>query len=343
MNSGPTASQLRVQAHAAAPAGWDDFLGRCREVEFPATSSWCDCVGAHYAGASSLYLSVEFEGQRIGGLPALIRTHRGLVRLESSLEGTVAGPQIPIDIPDSLQAAAFTALCGALADRVGGRTVVAAMTMAPAGIAALDNLALDPRWQRLDYDTAVVDCRGGLEQVERDLWTNNRRNERNRGLKRGCTLQAEYDHDAVAAWYPLYAAKSGEWAQAPVPLALLQDLLENNPDRCVLNTVRLEGDVVAGHFCFRSRNRLVAWQGAVHADYQRSHFPTTLVYWQDLRFACEQGLAAVDFGGSVGRDSLWDFKRRCGALPEPRCQLLARSSVGRVFRAAAARWRGRSR
>jgi len=337
------ASRPRIRLHTTVPENWNDLLARCPQAEFSATSNWCDSVAAHYPGTSALYLTAEFEGQSVGGLPALVRPHRGLVRLESSLEGTVAGPQIPVDIPDSLQADTFAALCGALVDRVGGRTIVAAVTLAPTGLAALDATVPDTRWQRLDYHTAVVDCQDGIEHIEHDLWTNNRRNERNRGLKRGCTLQAEYDRAAVAEWYPLYAAKSGEWAQAPVPLALLQDLLETHPDRCVLNTVRLEGSLIAGHFCFRSRGRLVAWQGAARADLQRSHFPTTLVYWQDLSFACEQGLAAVDFGGCVGRDSLWDFKRRCGARPEPRCQLLARSSLGRLLHTAATRWRGRPR
>ena len=337
------ASRPRIHLHTAVPANWNDLLARCPQTEFTATSNWLDSIAAHYRGASALYLVAEFEGQTVGGLPALVRPHRGLVRLESSLEGTVAGPQIPADLPDSLQADTFAALCGALADHVGGRTIVAAVTLAPAGMATLDAMEPATRWQRLDYHTALVDCRDGLEHVERKLWTNNRRNERNRGLKRGCTLQAEYDRDAVTAWYPLYAAKSGEWAQTPVPLALLQDLLETNPDRCVLNTVRLEGTLIAGHFCFRSRDRLVAWQGAARADLQRSHFPTTLAYWQDLRHACENGLEAVDFGGCVGRDSLWDFKRRCGARPEPRCQLLVRSSLGRLLQAAAVRWRGRSR
>ncbi len=276
----------------------------------------------------------------MGGLPVVARTHRGLVRLESSIEGTLAGPQVVADLDPAVRAAACTALAAALAERVRGRTIVAAMTVAPDEGAWPADVVLNGSWRHDDYETAIVDCRGGLDQVERDLWTNNRRNERNRGLKRGCTLQAEHGSDALANWYPLYDAESRHWAQAPVPRSLLQDLLESLPDQCVLNTVRLDGEIIAGHLCFRSRDHLVAWQGAARSDLQRSHFPTTLVYWQDIRHACDEGLSGVDFGGCVGRVGLWDFKRRCGAVPESRRQYLTRSSLGRLLEWARRRWRG---
>jgi CelD/BcsL family acetyltransferase involved in cellulose biosynthesis len=162
-------------------------------------------------------------------------------------------------------------------------------------------------------------------------------------LKRGCTLQAERDPQALAAWYPLYRQQAAAWAQAPLPLALLQALVVEPGDHGLFNTVRLDGEIIAGHVCFRSRGRLVAWQGAARPDLQRSHFPTTLVYWQGIREACARGLEAVDFGGSVGRDSLWDFKRRCGAEAESRWQLLARSTMGRLLDGVRARRRGGAR
>ena len=108
------------------------------------------------------------------------------------------------------------------------------------------------------------------------------------------------------------------------------------PHRVVLTTVRLEGRLVAGHLCLVSGDRLLAYLGAARPDLLRSHFLTTLVYWQDLVHACGQGLSAVNFGGCVGRDSLWEFKRRCGAEPEERVQLLAVSSLGRAVQKASA-------
>ena len=332
----------RIALHASQPAGWSEMMDRCPDPEFTAGATWCELAARHYRGASSLFVTAELEGALVGGLPVVVRRRRGLQRLESSVDGTLAGPQV-IDELDSHEAGAVRAALGhALAEQVAGATVVAAMSVAADLPAGARNALPLRRWRRELYDAAVVDCRQGLEHVERELWTNNRRNERNRGLKRGCTLQAERDPETVARWYPLYAAKSGEWAQAPVPLSFLQELLSLPEQRCVLNTVRLDGEIIGGHFCFRSRDQLVAWQGAARPDVQRTHFPTTLVYWQDIRWACQKGLAAVDFGGSVGRDSLRDFKRRCGARPSPRCQWSTRSRLGNLLHRVASHLRGRS-
>ncbi len=338
----PAAPQPRIQVRTGALSAWDDLLERCPDPEFTATSTWTELVARHVAAAESLYLLAELDGSVVGGLSAVTRIRRGIRRLESSLEGTLAGPQVIADVAPDQRAAVAVALYRALADRLGGRSILAAVTVPAGSDGDPGGALLGGRWQRQDYDSAVVDCRGGLDHVGHDLWTNNRRNERNRGLKRGCTLQVEHDPEALADWYPLYLAGSDQWAQAPVPLALLQDLLTSTKHG-VFNTVRHEGALIAGHMCFRSRGRLVAWQGAVRPDVHRTLFPTTLVYWQDIILACEEGLAGVDFGGCVGRDSLWDFKRRCGARPTPRCQLIARSSLGRLMQGAADRWRGRPR
>ncbi len=117
-----------------------------------------------------------------------------------------------------------------------------------------------------------------------------------------------------------------------MPLGFFRDLLQADPDHARFDHVRLEGEVVGGHFGFVSNRRLVAWQGAVRRDLARSHFLTPLLYWADIRTACNLGLDAVDFGGCVGRDSLWDFKRRGGAQPVARIQMVRTSLIGQVHR-----------
>ena len=334
---------VRVQAHPAPPERWEALLARCPEPDFTASATFCELIGHQLEGASSLYLVAELEGEQVGYLPVVVRTRRGLTRLESSADGALAGPQLVGDIGPRVAAAAYEALARDLADRVGGRTVVAAMNVGTvAGGPPLPGIE-DPRWLCEDYEAAVVDCRGGIEQVERELWTNNRRNERNRGLKRGCTLEAARDRETLARWYPLYLEAAKRFAPAAVPLACFEALLALPEQRSVLNVVRLEEDIIAGHFCFRSRDRLVAWQSAVRLDLQRSHFPTTLAYWLDVSLTCELGLAAIDFGGCAGRDTLWDFKRRCGGRPEPRRQWSRRSGLGRLAQRAAGLLRGDSR
>jgi len=338
------APPVTVTQHVDIPAAWDALLAGAAEVQLAQERVWLDLAARHLPGARPRVLLAHHEGEVVGGLAAIERRRRGLVRLESSLDGVPAGPVLRADLPHDLRTATFAALLRALAGLVGGRVLLAAQTLAgTVAIAQADRLAAPP-WRLAAYAASVLDCREGLDHVERALWTNNRRNERNRGLKRGCVLAAETDPAAIDEWYPLYRSDARNWAQAPLPAAYLRAALGEAPDRFVLTTCRHQGRLIGGHVCFRSAGRLVAWQSGMAPEFHRTLFPTTLVYWQDAVLACAEGLAAVDYGGSLGRDSLAAFKRRCGTVPEARRELLAWSRPGRLARGAAGllrRFRGR--
>lgn len=338
MTVGGVDPALRRRVLEGAPDGWDRFLQRVPAAELAAGSRWTELAARHYPHARPRWLVAETrDGDLLGGLPLLVQRRCGFTRLESSFDGAVTGPQIAADLPPELQDRVFSDLCLALASMVKGGTVLAAVTVADQE--ARRRLAGMPQrrgWALQAFRSAVVDCRPGPARIESEAWTKNRRNERNRGLRRGCTLQRENDSAALERWYPIYLRQAGQWAQAPVPLGFLVDFLREDPAKVVLNTVRLRGDIVGAHYCFISRNRLVPFLSGAVSSLQGTHFINTLLYWQDILYACEAGLDAVDFGGCVGRDSLWDFKRRCGGVPEERLQWQVRSLAGCCLVAAAA-------
>jgi predicted N-acyltransferase len=235
----------------------------------------------------------------------------------------------------------FTALTTAFAARVRGRTVAAVFTLGGAGEAAFGaRLAGNPVWRREEAPTAVVDLTAGLAHVEAHVLSNNRRNERNRGLKRGCTLHASSAPDDLAAWYPLYRDAARGWDQAPVPLAFMQDLARSRPDRAFLVQVRRAGEIIGGHFCVHWGDRVRALYGASRRDIAKECFPATLLYWQDLVEGCARGAAWLDFGGFAGQAGLHRFKRLMGASEERRAQYTCAQPAWRVMTAARQRWRG---
>lgn len=326
--------QIRVTLSGEAPDGWSALLTAQDGVELSLTEAWTTLAARHYPASRGLWITADLDGLLAAGMPLLARRRQGLERLESSFDGTAGGVVLHPDLEDEQRRGICRRLVDALDDHLGGLTALAAVSGVPAQAdlaAALER----PGWQRQDYQTALVDCRRGPEHVEVQLWTNNRRNERNRGLKRGCTLHSGGSLDDLERWYPLYLQKSRQWAQAEVPLGFFRDLVAACPEQTVLDTVRLEGELVGGHFCFVAGDRLVAWQGAVQPELSRRYFLTPLLYWRNILTACEWGLDWVDFGGCVGRDSLWDFKRRCGAQASPRVQWIRRTTLGRVHRVAA--------
>jgi CelD/BcsL family acetyltransferase involved in cellulose biosynthesis len=328
---------LRVYTMDTAPAHWDRFLQRVPTSEFAAGSLWTELAARHYRNARPCWVVAERSHDGlVGGMPLLVKRRFGLRRLESSFDGTVAGPQIAADLPSATRDLVAQALMDGLNELVEGRTVLAAVTVAdPDMLRMFCGMRTDGRRSLQSFQSAVVDCRPGLAHIESEAWTKNRRNERNRGLRRGCTLHCERDPAAVERWYPIYLALARRWAQAPVPMGFLTDLMSREPARVCLNSVKLKGRMLGGHFCLISRNRLLPFLSGAEDAYQKSHFVSTLLYWQAMLVACEAGLDAVDFGGCVGKDSLWDFKRRCGGVAEHRLQLQIRSRLGRSMQAAA--------
>jgi hypothetical protein len=168
--------------------------------------------------------------------------------------------------------------------------------------------------------TAVVDLAGGLAHVERYVLSNNRRNERNRGLKRGCTLHTSHDPADLAAWYPLYLEIAAGWAQAAVPLGFMQELVREQPRHAFFVHVRHDGGIIGGHFCVAWRDHVHALYGASRDDRAKELFPATLLYWQDIVEACARGARWLDFGGYAGRSGLQRFKQLMGATEELRLQ-----------------------
>jgi hypothetical protein len=193
-------------------------------------------------------------------------------------------------------------------------------------------------WTRHASPTAVIDLAGGAETVERDRLAMTKRNERNRGLRRGARVTASREASDLAAYYPLYAAAAAQWGVRPTPLAFLTELLADPGERVFFTCVRLEDRVIGGHLNLHLGDRVFAWNGVSDPSCARTHFPATLCFWGDIVEACRRGARWLDMGASGGHASLEGFKRYFGAelqergyyVDEGAALRLARAITGRV-------------
>ncbi|MCB1183438.1 GNAT family N-acetyltransferase, partial [bacterium] len=328
-----------VTAGAAEPDGWGDLLAACADADYSHTTHWQRCACAHQPGAAPLWLTARSAGRLVGGLVAVGGPRRlagGLVRvqrLDSSLDGTSGGPLVRDDLPATRRDAVFDALVAAFAGRRRGGWSAATFALNPGSEARFGaRLAGAGNWIRHDSPTAMIPLAGGAEAVAKDCWNNTKRNERNRGLKRGAEVVVTRDPDLVAAYHPLHVAASAHWGLPPVPLGRLQDLLRDPDDRVFFTCVRLEGRVIGGHLCLHHGERVFAWNGVTDPAFARSHFPGTLCFWGDVQEACRRGAAWLDIGASGGVHSLEGFKKYLGAEIRPRGWYVAESGPVRVLR-----------
>ncbi|MFH2054228.1 MAG: GNAT family N-acetyltransferase [bacterium] len=355
--SGPGhASSWRVERSCTFPGDWDDVVAADPLADYTHTRHWHEAALRNFPGAGLECLTVRRDGRLVGGIAALARPGASLLpggllavrRLDSSLEGTSGGPVLHPDLEPAEADGLFARLAAALADRRPAGLGSVGLALNPEAEARFGKLLQDdPRWARRDSPTAMVSLAGGIDEVDGKRLVMNKRNERNRGLRRGAEVFATTDTRLVAEYYQLYRSAAAHWGSAPTPLGFLQDLLQGpgspgGAGSVFFTCVRLDGRVIGGHLNLHLHDKVFAWNGVTDPAYARTHFPATLCFWGDLVEACRRGARWLDFGASGGVSSLASFKKFFGAELRDRGFYLCESAVVARLRGLRER-RGRTR
>ncbi len=314
-------SDPAVGVAEAAPADWEFLLAAVPAADYSHSRHWHESVCRLRPGARQIWWTVHRGDQLVAGLgavltPAFRRVARVLPlhRLDSSVEGTSGGPLLHPDLTPAEQDHIFAALTKAFLARRPTGAATAALALNPLSEKRFGKLLAGANgWVRHDSPTAMISLDGGIDTVDKQRLVMNKRNERNRGLRRGAEVFATRDADLLAEYYPIYGRASDHWGVATAPLDLLQGLLADPDDRVFFTCVRLDGTVIGGHLCLHLGERVFAWNGVTDPAFARTHFPATLCFWGDLVEACRRGARWLDCGASGGVSSLAGFKRYFGA------------------------------
>lgn len=343
-------SRLSIEVSHRAPTDWVDLLSRDPAAEYTHTRYWSDTVCGNLPDTDAVWLTARRSGSLVGGLTAVSRTSSrkvvglplGLRRVDSSFEGTSGGPVVAADLDAAEQDQVFAGLVGALAAQcpqvLGSCSMVlSAVTQERFG-GLMGSL---PAWAHQDTQTAVVSLSGGIDQVEKDKLVMNKRNERNRGLKRGAEVFVTDDAALLGEYYGIYDRASVHWGIDPVPQPLLQALLRDGDGRVFFTCVRLEGKVIGGHLNLHYGDKVLAWNGVTDPQFAKTHFPATLCFWGDMVEACRRGAAFLDLGGSGSVGSLSGFKKYFGAELQARGLYVLDSPATGLLKKGRDAWRGR--
>ncbi|MHB8078237.1 MAG: GNAT family N-acetyltransferase [Candidatus Krumholzibacteriia bacterium] len=306
-------ARAAVTVEPAPPAGWDALLAADPDATFFHTPLWSDALRRHAGGVTPLWFVAREGGRCLGGLSAVTRRRGPLRLLQSHFDGTAGGPLIAPDLPEPARDAVAAALLERWA-RAARRPDVAAasLILAPAADARWGGGLARLGWRRRDLPFAAIPLAGGPAAVEYGVLPKNRRNERNRALRRGCTAGVTTDPGVLAEYYPIYLTAARRWGVAPTPEALLRELLVRGDGAAFLSWVRRDGRLVGGHVCFRHGAEVVAWNGATLPEHAEV-FPATLLVWTDVVEACRGGAQRLDLGGSGGIAGVARFKELLGA------------------------------
>ena len=198
--SAPAASvpTIRIENAAKAPPGWDDLVEADGSCDYPHTAYWNECAARALPGAMPCWLTARQGDRLVAGLVAVARATGGgplaRRRLDSSVEGTSCGPLVARDLPAADQAAFVRALLTAYRGLLPGPLGAVTFALGPEREQRFGALVTAMGgWTRHESPTAVIDLVGDAETVALTRLSGTKRNERNRGLKRGAVVTASRD------------------------------------------------------------------------------------------------------------------------------------------------------
>ncbi len=340
---GSGAVVVSVQRGREQPAAWDALLAVAASPGFTHQAIWTRVLVERLPGRTGLWLLAEVAGNTVAGM-ALLETRRGPYRIiEGHYDGTCGSPLVADGLAEDVAAAAVAALMAKFAELVCTPLVLtAALHLPPVWDRALEPVLRGMGFARENVPVAVMPLGLGLEHVERNLLKKNRRNERNKALRRGCVTGVTDDPAILDEFYPIYLAATRRWGAAAVSRDLLSDLLAGGGGRVFCTTVRFEDELLGAHYNFVDGDTVTAWLAAtVHARCKEL-FPSTLLVWTDLEEACRRKAAWLDLGAHGGQAGVANFKKLIGAEEMIRGSYTRHTAGGRLWglwRRLRRRWR----
>ncbi len=336
---GENSGTLLLAVGDSPPSDWEELLAADENADYFHTTHWTCSARDHVPGVEAYWHTARLDGRLVGGLVG-IKKSQPITRWESNLEGTSGGPLVDSSLSLEMLQQVFDSLVSSYLQKRDSGFGTTCLTLNHFQEKKF-GLLLSHRqeaWQRADTPAAVIPLGGGLEHVEMSLMKKNKRNERNRALKRGARVEISHDPQLLSAYYPIYEKASERWNLPPAPLPFLQALLadentvKGTTTRTFFTCILLDDEVIGGHLNLQYKKRVIAWNGVTEPQYARTHFPATLAVWGDIEESCRRGADVLDLGGSGGVVSLSGFKKNFGAKDENRGHYVLDSTGMKILR-----------
>ncbi|MCP4395691.1 MAG: FemAB family PEP-CTERM system-associated protein [bacterium] len=120
--------------------------------------------------------------------------------------------------------------------------------------------------------------------------------------------------DELDSFYEVFARKMHELGTPVYSTRLFENILTEFPETAHICTVYAEDQAIASGFTVGCKDMLqIPWASTIRA-YDRFG-SNMMLYWNILKFACEQGYSRFDFGRSTPNEGTYRFKKQWGAQP----------------------------
>ena len=138
------------------------------------------------------------------------------------------------------------------------------------------------------------------------------RNKIRKAEKNGLTV--DFGIEYLKDFHRIYSINLRHLGTPIFPLRMFEKVVEVFRDQVELLVLKLNGEVVSGMFLFKFKNMISEPWVASLRQYNRIYV-NNLLYWQAIKYACENGFSTFDFGRSTVDTGTYGFKLQWGAKP----------------------------
>ena len=279
---------------------WDDYVYRCLESSHCHLSGWARVIARSY-GHRSYYLWARENGEVKGVLPLIGMRNFFYRRLLVSMPFLDDGGICADD--DNIRSCLFQEAlhlykvqrtdCLDLRHRYTN-----SLDSSPGGEKVMMILDLlddpDEMWKRFD-----AKLRNQVRKASKS------------GLVAGWSGK-----EGLADFYKIFAANMRDLGSPVHSRDFFGAILDEFSDSAKIMLVRKGEDVIGGAVCiFFKGSMIVPWASSLREYF--SLCPNNLLYWEMIRWGCENGYRSFDFGRSSPDSGTYRFKKQWGAKEEP--------------------------
>lgn len=182
------------------------------------------------------------------------------------------------------------------------------------------------------YETAVIDCKDGVESALAGMRGVTRRMV-GQAHRRGVQCERhETDARNLDIYYAMLQEASIGWGlrEPTIPRRLLGAVAQAGGEDVELWFAMLEGRPIAGGVVLFGRDELFFWSAAMRRDFS-TYRPSNALNARLIERACERGVRWYNLGASEGLSGVERFKTDLGARPLSYVRLLARKPSYRAY------------
>ena len=279
---------------------WNDYIFRCLESSHCHLSGWRRVIQRAY-GHQSCYLWAHQDGEVKGILPLISMrsffVRRSLVSLPFLDDGGICADNE--QVRGKLYQEAVRLYEGQAAELLDLRHRYANDLEIPLNgekVMMILDLPANPDelWKRFDAKL---------------------RNQIRKAQKSGLTATWS-GKEGLAGFYQVFAANMRDLGSPVHSQRFFAAILEEFPESAKLMLVYKDSQVIGGAVClFFNRKLIVPWASSLREYF--SLCPNNLLYWEMIRWGCENGYQRFDFGRSSPDSGTYRFKKQWGVNEEP--------------------------